>query len=68
MFLGKAWSLPLRGAPQGAHKHRTKLERHVRDKDSSLLYPFVNYEENSAVSVDLGLSIYTLGLITSDRE
>ncbi len=44
------------------------MERHVRDKDSSLLYPIVNYEENSAVSVDPGLSIYTLNLITSDRE
>jgi hypothetical protein len=29
--------------------HKTRLERLARDKDSSLLVPFVSYEENKLI-------------------
>jgi hypothetical protein len=31
--------------------HYTKLERLARDKDSSLLGPFVSYEENEVLGI-----------------
>ncbi len=52
MFVGKAKSLPLSGAPESCfgavgssltHKHTTRLERLARDKHSSLLQTLVIY-------------------------
>ncbi len=39
MFVGKARSL--------TRKHKTRVERHARDKHSSLLQKFVNYGQKS---------------------
>ncbi len=47
LFVGKAVSLPLSGAPK-------RLERLVKDKHSSLLQNFVNYEEKSFITLGSG--------------
>jgi hypothetical protein len=70
MFVGKARSQPSIGAPEKfftpgrcfselgfgpTPKHQTRLERLARDKRSSLLRKFVNYDRKRFYNVDTWL-------------
>jgi hypothetical protein len=63
MFAGKARSLPTSGAPERYFftqvssglipKHQTRLERHARNKRSSLLLKGINYARNKFYNIGL---------------
>ncbi len=61
LFAGKAGAYPNEALPGFTHKHWTRLEKHARDKRSSLLRKSVNYGQKSFITLAPDVSVGSLG-------